>query len=194
MGKIDMKTALEKIRDFFKDNDRLPSIKELSDLCGYASRNSAVYLINKLVDSGFLNKTSKGKLVTTSMFHRRVRLLGSVAAGFPTAEEEELQKTVSLDEFLVTNPTSTYMLQVKGDSMVGAGVYPGDYVFVERGRTPREGEMIIAKVDDEWTLKYYKREGAKVFLRAANTKYPDIYPKKELFVAGIVVSSCRKYA
>ena len=191
--RLDLKDVLDRMRRFFRDRDRLPSLGEIAQMFGYSSRNAAVYLVSKLVEGGFLKKDDKGKLMTTSIFHKRVRLLGSVAAGFPSPEEEELRHTVSLEEFMIEKPAATYMLEVKGDSMMNIGICPGDYVLVEKGRSPRLGDVVIAQVDEEWTLKFYRKKNGRICLEAANPKYQDIYPRSELFIGGIVVSSFRKY-
>jgi len=193
MQKLDLRNALAKIRIFFKENERLPSLGEIAVMCKYASRNAAVYLVSKLIENGFLAKDKKGRLISTSLFHQRVKLLGAVAAGFPMPEEEELRKSISLDEFLIAKPTATYMLEVKGDSMLQAGIQPGDFVLVEKGASPKQGDIVIAQIDQEWTLKYYNKRQGKVCLQAANPSYPDIYPQTELYIAGVVRSSCRKY-
>jgi repressor LexA len=116
-----------------------------------------------------------------------------VAAGFPTAEEEELQGTISLEEYLIDKPTSTFMLEVKGDSMIDAGILPKDMVLVEKGRLAKSGDIVIAEVDGDWTMKYLRKTNGKTYLQAANANYPDIYPEKTLNIAGVVISTCRKY-
>jgi SOS regulatory protein LexA len=193
MSKLDVVNALEKIRGFFKSHDRLPSLSEIAGMCGYASRNAAVYLVDKLIESGFMTKDAKGHLITTSIFHERIKLLGTVSAGFPVAEEEDLRNTVSLDTFLIDNISATYMLQVQGDSMINAGIQPGDYVLVEKGRTLKAGDIVVAQVDKEWTMKYFRKKNGKICLEAANSNYNDIYPQTELTIAGVVVSCCRRY-
>lgn len=190
---IDSKSALEQIKIFYKGNDRLPSLGEIAKLFGFSSRSSAVYLTNNLISQGYMKKGMKGKLVTTSIFHNRIKLLGSVAAGFPTDEEEELRDVINLENFLVNNPEATYMLEVKGDSMINAGIVEGDMVLVDKSRTPKEGDIVIAMVDNEWTMKYYKKENGKVYLEPDNPNYPNIYPKAELSIGGVVISSMRKY-
>ena len=79
------------------------------------------------------------------------------------------------------------------DSMIEAGIRPGDLVIVERGRNPKSGDVIIAQVDGEWTLKTFEKQNGKVVLRAANKKYPPITPKWELSIGGVVVANIRKY-
>ena len=192
-NKLDIKHAAAKLRDFYNKHDRLPSLQEIADLLEYSSRNSAVYLVNKLIQQSFISKGLKGKLITSDLFHQKIKLLGSVAAGFPTPEEEELKQSLSLDEFLIAKPQATFMLEVKGDSMTGAGIMPKDFVLVEKGKTAHPGDIVIAQVDGEWTMKYYRKSGKKIFLEAANPKYKNIYPQEELTISGIVVSVCRKY-
>ena len=191
---MNIKESLVLLRDFYKKHDRLPSLGEIAELFKYSSRNSAVYLVNKLIENNIIEKDpSTGKLLTTPLFHNRVRLLGSVAAGFPTAEEEELQGTISLEEYLIDKPTSTFMLEVKGDSMIDAGILPRDMVLVEKGRLAKNGDIVIAEVDGDWTMKYLRKTNGKTYLQAANPNYPDIYPEKTLNIAGVVISTCRKY-
>ena len=77
--------------------------------------------------------------------------------------------------------------------MIDAGIHEGDFVLVERGREPKNHDIIIAEVDGEWTLKYYEREGSRVRLIPANKKYSPIVPKTELRTGGVIVAVIRKY-
>ena len=121
-------------------------------------------------------------------------MLGAVAAGFPSPAEEELRDTLSLDEFLIRRPEATFMLTVTGDSMIDAGIHPGDIVLLERGATPKPGDVVVAQVDDEWTLKYYRKDKDGVRLDPANRKYPAIRPRRSLELGGVVRAVIRKYA
>jgi SOS regulatory protein LexA len=189
----DLIRPLEKLRGFYEYEGRLPSFGEAAKLFGFSSRSSAVYLIDKLIERGFMKKGLKGRLQPTASFYDRLRVLGSVAAGFPLPEEEDLLDTLSLDDFLITKRNATYMLKVKGDSMKDAGILQGDYVIVEKGRSPKVGEVVIAQVDSEWTMKYYQMDKGKVYLEPANPDYSNIYPESELYIGGVVVSVCRRY-
>jgi len=115
-----------------------------------------------------------------------------VAAGFPSPAEESLLDTMSLDEFLISKPEATFMLRVEGDSMIDAGILPGDTVLVERGRPPRNGDIVIACVDEAWTMKFFYRDAKGVRLEPANKKYDTIRPKNALAVEGVVSSVIRK--
>lgn len=123
----------------------------------------------------------------------RVRVPGSVEAGFPSPAEEELVDTMSLDELLIQNREATFLLKVSGDSMTGAGILPGDMVIVDKGLTPKSGDIVIAQVDGEWTMKYLRKRGNDVILVPANPKYQPIRPKNELKVSGVVTAVVRKY-
>jgi repressor LexA len=77
--------------------------------------------------------------------------------------------------------------------MSGAGIVEGDLVIVEKGREPKGGDIVIAEVDGEWTMKYFRKQGKEVVLEAANPKYPLIRPRQELKLGGIVTAVIRKY-
>ncbi len=114
-------------------------------------------------------------------------------AGFPSPADEALTDTMSLDEYLISNKEATYILKVNGDSMIDAGILPGDMLLVERGAQPRDGDIVIAQVDHEWTMKFFRRRGAAVFLEAANKDYQPIHPQEELTIAAVVRAVIRKY-
>ncbi len=188
---IDFASSIQKIRGFYKESHRSPSFSEIASLFGYKSKNAAFELVDKLVQKGFLKKDSKGKILFDRL--AGVRLLGTVQAGWPSPAEEELVDTMSLDEFLVERPQQTFLIKVTGDSMIDAGIQEGDLVLVERGRNPKNKDIVIAQVDNEWTMKYYEKSGGQVRLIAANKKYPPIKPREELKIGGIIVAVIRKY-
>jgi repressor LexA len=183
---------LERIRKFYLKNNRMPSYSEVASLFGFRSKNAAYKLIGKLKELGFVYSDSTGRLLP-GVLKNSIKLLGSVTAGFPSPAEEELQDTMSLDEYLINNPNSTYLLKVEGDSMLEAGICPGDLILVDKGITPKSGDIVVAQVDNEWTLKYFEKRGRAVYLRAANKKYPLIRPREELIIGGVVVANVRKY-
>ncbi|OGK57161.1 repressor LexA [Candidatus Roizmanbacteria bacterium RIFCSPLOWO2_02_FULL_38_10] len=187
-----MENQLKKIRKFFKIHRRLPTYQELANLFNFASKNAAYKLAQKLIDAGFLEKDDSGKLIPKKLF-APLPNSGFVQAGFPSPAEEELIDTISFDEYLIEKPESTFILRVSGDSMIDAGIHPGDIVLIEKGRSPKDGDVVIASVDGEWTLKYYHKEQNKIVLVPANKKYQKIYPKNSLEIGGIVISVVRKY-
>lgn len=187
-----LKERLDKLFNFYWKNERMPSYSELMELYSFRSKNSAYKFIQKLEKLGFIKKDSKGRLIPQALA-RPLRVLGAVEAGFPSPAEEELLDTLSLDKWLIDNPSSTFMLRVTGDSMEGAGILPGDMVIVDRSLTPKNGDIVIAEVDGQWTMKYLRKEKDGLLLVPANPKYRPIKPKKELKIGGVVTAVVRKY-
>ncbi len=187
-----MNSYKDKIFAFYGRYKRMPNYQEIMDLVGFKSKNAVYKLINKLIDEGVVTKDSKGKLVPTRMFDE-VPLLGLVEAGFPTTADEEVLETLSLDNYLIKHKESTYLLEVKGDSMIEEGIKEGDLVIVERRGDAKEGDIVIAEVDGGWTMKYYKKKGNQVYLMPANKNYKPIYPEYDLKIAAIVKGVIRKY-
>ena len=122
-----------------------------------------------------------------------IGVLGSVEAGFPSPAEEELVDTLSLDDLLIQNREATFLLKVSGDSMTGAGILPGDMVIVDKSQSAKSGDIVIAQIDGEWTMKYLRKRGDSVLLAPANPKYQPIRPKTELKIAGVVTAVVRRY-
>ena len=190
-NKINFDIVLKRLRFFYSEHHRPPSFHEIARLLHYKSKNAAFELIDKLIKRGFLKKDAQGRLLFDSL--KGVKLLGTVQAGWPSPAEEELVDTMSLDEYLIKHPEQTFLLRVSGDSMIDAGIHANDLVLVERARQPKHRDIVIAQVDNEWTMKYYEKIGKEVILVAANKKYPPMKPKEELKIGGVVVAVIRKY-
>jgi SOS regulatory protein LexA len=191
---IDFNLVLTKLKSFHAKQKRLPSFSEIQNLFGYRSKGGVSRLVSHLVGKGILKRDRTGRLISTSVLEGGLKLLGSVRAGFPSPAEEELIDTLSLDEFLIQKKEASYLVKVTGDSMIEAGILPDDLVIVERGREPKNGDVVIAQVDGEWTMKYYFKKDKAVMLKAANRKYPPLQPKNEMVIGGVVVACVRKYA
>lgn len=182
----------QKFASFFKAKRRMPTYSEMLPLLGVKAKSAAEYWIKKLMEKGLLEKDAKGFL-KPSRLSFKLPVVGNVAAGFPSPAEEELRDTMSFDEYLVNNPASSFILSVTGDSMIGEGIKDKDLVIVERGREPKNGDIILAEVDGHWTMKYFRKRGKKITLEAANPKYPPITPQEELRIAGVITAVVRKY-
>ena len=178
--------------DFYRTAKRMPGYKEIMEMTGLRSKNAVYKLINKMVSLELIEKDSSGKIIPKNIFGQ-IRILGTVEAGFPSPAEEELSDIITLDEFLIKNKQATYMLKVSGKSMIDAGIRPNDIVLVERNKTPKNGDIVIAEVDSEWTMKYLKKQGSKVTLLPGNKKFKPITPKSELKIAAVVIAVIRKY-
>jgi repressor LexA len=167
----------------------MPSYSELKDLFRFASKNAAYKLAKRLIQEGHLQADETGRLRPRF----GLPFMGQVLAGFPSPAEEELVDVMSLDQYLIRRPEASFLLKVSGDSMIEGGILPGDLVIIERGKTPKSGDIVLAQIDGEWTLKYYKKEGRTISLVAGNPKYPVLFPKEELQVTGVVGAVVRRY-
>ena len=192
LQKDKLQSRSTKIFRFYRQRGRMPSFSEIADLVGLRSKNAVSKLVNRLEENNLLEKDNTGRLIPHSLIHP-VRILGTVEAGFPSPAEEELADTISFDDFLIRNVEATFLLKVSGDSMSDAGILPGDMVLVDKSQTPESGDIVIAEVDGEWTMKYLSKRGNSTVLLPANTNYKPIKPRKELKIAGVVTAVVRKY-
>jgi repressor LexA len=181
-----------KLETFYEDNKRMPTYSEMLLLFGFKSKNAVARVVEKLIDAGLVAKDHLGRLIPTQSFSE-VPMLGLVTAGFPATVEEELADTVNLDDMLIKNKPLTYMLQVDGDSMIDAHIEKGDMVLVEKATTAKDMQIVIAEVDGEFTMKYFREKGGKRWLEPANKNYKPIYPEHSLNINAVVKAVIRKY-
>ena len=165
--KLDINAKVQSLREFYADKRRSPGYNEMLEVFNYRSKNAVHGLLRKLEDLGYVSLEDR-KLTLTGKLTGNIRLLGTVQAGFPSPAEEELVDILSLDEFLVENPEATFMLEVTGDSMIDAGIHPGDIVLIDKSKTARNNDIVIAEVDGEWTMKYFMKDKQGVRLEPAN--------------------------
>ena len=189
---IAMKNYEEKLVNYFQTNRRMPTYREMMRLFGYKTKSAVYYAVSKLIEQGVVSKDKSGKLIPKNL-STGIKFLGLIEAGFPSPAEEELVDTMSLDDYLIKNKDSSFILRVKGDSMNDAGIFEGDMVIVERGKKPKIGDIVIANIDGEYTMKYFRVKNDKAYLEPANQKYKPIYPINELKIDAIVKVIIRKY-
>ena len=182
----------KKITAFFLENGRMPSYSEMAEIIGVRSKSVVHFWVAKLLDAGILQKDAKGFLSLTRN-PRALKLAGEVCAGLPTSAEQDLRGMVSFDEYLVRDPEKSFLLSVTGDSMIDAGIREKDMVVVESSREPKNGDIVLAEVDGDWTMKYFFKNGQTVTLEAANPRYPTIIPRADLRIAGVITAVVRKY-
>lgn len=195
------RTVLNYIGEFQRKRGYSPSLADLALAFGVRSKNAIAKVVNVLVREKYLQKDPKGRIKIlereeeTSSGHIALTLplFGPIAAGFAAPVEEQAEEIVTLEEYLVGDRSKTFLLRVKGDSMINAGIHEGDLVIVERGKEPRVGEIVVGVLDGEFTLKRLKKDKGKYYLQAENPEYPDLYAMEELQVAGVVVGMMRRY-
>lgn len=205
----DYKKYSKSVYDFYNQNHRMPTYSELTDIFDVKSKDTVSRIVQTLVDLNFILKDRRGYLlpIADEMFKQVIKpsgyrpkksygvlhMLGLVEAGFPSFVEASDTETITLDDWLIGDKTATFMLKVKGESMIDAGIMDGDYVIVERGREPKLGEIVLANVDQGWTLKYYKKDKNGVYLEPANKNFKIIRPKQDMEIPAVVISVVRKY-
>ena len=125
-----------------------------------------------------------------------VPIIGRVAAGQPILAQERIEDTVQVDSFLLGTNKKVYGLKVQGDSMIGDGILPGDYIFVKKQLNASDGEIVVAMIDDEATVKRVYFEGKRIRFQPSNPRMAPIYVAEEDFrstmILGVVVGVYRK--
>ncbi len=181
-----------KLGSFYNREKRMPTYTEMMRLFGFKSKNAVSRVVDKLIEAGIVAKDHLGRLVPDSGFSE-IPLLGSVKAGFPADVSEEANDTLNLYDYLTPRKENTYILEVDGDSMIEAHIADGDLVIVEKTNHAKDGDMVIANVDGEFTMKYFRKKGDKVWLEPANKNYKPIYPTQYLLINAVVKAVMRKY-
>jgi len=118
-----------------------------------------------------------------------------VAAGFPSPADDYIEGRLSLDEHLIQHKDATFFVRAKGNSMIGAGIFDGDLLVVDKSLTPKSGDIVIAVVDGDLTVKRLIKRGSNITLQPENPRFKEIEFKdgQELVVWGVVTSSVKKF-
>ena len=183
---------LAKLQDYYADHGVLPPYSTIMTLLGLKSKSPVMALVARLKLQGYLESTAEKRLKPGKRFFERP-IYDSVRAGLPSMAGDASYDTLSIDEYLIASPSHTVLVTVKGDSMIDAGIMPGDVVVVEKRGPANVGDMVIAIVDNEFTLKILAKEKGRFILKPANPAYPVIRPEADLEIFGIVVGQFRKY-
>jgi repressor LexA len=196
--------VLDFIRETVADRQYPPSVREIGDALGLSSPSTVHAHLSALVKYGYLRRDpSKPRAIevvddspsVTALPDRDavrdVPLVGQIAAGTPILAEEQVEDVFPLPQALVGNGP-VFMLRVKGDSMIDAGILDGDYVVVRSQSDARDGELVAALVDgDEATVKRLERRPGAVVLHPANPSYEPMTFTDGVQVLGVVVSVLR---
>lgn len=183
---------LRKLQDYYARSRALPSYASISTLLGFRTKGAVAALAGRLCDAGYLTQLPDGRLAPGKRFFERPQASSLVPAGFPSPATDDLKDTISIDQDIVRFPSRTVLVTVKGDSMVDAGILPGDVAVVERRNTAGDGEIVVAIVEGEFTIKRLVKERGRFVLKPENKAYPILRPK-ELEIYGVIVGSYRKY-
>lgn len=194
------KEILDFIQDFFKKYGYSPTFREIGDSLGISSSATVHAHIENLRNKGYLKSDhNKGRSIELVRIDDswtktiELPLMGLIAAGEPI-EAVENKETIAVPVNFVQDSANTYVLQVKGDSMVDEGILEGDYVIVERNPSPSNGDVVVALLNNAYaTLKKFYREKDRIRLQPANSKMKPIYTRDPL-IQGIVRGVIRKFS
>jgi repressor LexA len=199
----------QQILDFIEQRvaaDGLPPTRaEIVEHFGFASPNAAQCHLRALAERGAI-ELRPGRARGIVPLHassapapdpattRSLPVIGRVAAGSPLLAIENLEDEIQVDPGLF-RPTPDYALKVRGDSMVGAGIDDGDLLLVHRTPEARAGQIVVARIDDEVTVKRLRRRGRGIYLDSENPDYPSIHvsPGSEFAIEGLAVGSIRAF-
>lgn len=194
------KEILRFILDRIEERGAPPTMREIADYFHLASPASVKVHLEALEKKGFIRRrawTARGiepvKEKIRRLFWRRegIPLVGRVAAGKPILAEENIEEVLPL-KGLFPASEELFALRVQGDSMIEAGIYEGDLLVVRPQPTAEDGEIVVAILDDEGTVKRYFREGDRVRLEPANPNYSPIVTG-EARVVGKVIGLIRRF-
>ncbi|MDD5056302.1 MAG: S24 family peptidase [Sideroxydans sp.] len=184
---------LAKLQDYYADWKSIPSYAALCEVFGIASKSWVKAILDRLGEAGFLERTPDGMWIPTRQFFARPLAESSVPAGMPVTVSETQGEYFVIDEMLIDTPSKTTLITVKGDSMMNAGIHDGDVAVVEKRNLANVGDIVVAIVDNEFTLKTLDKERGKFVLRPENPAYPVIRPQGTLEIFGVLVGLIRKY-
>lgn len=201
LSKIERR-ILNYLVDYLKDNTYQPSIREIGKRFGIKSTKTVSEHLQSLADKGFIERDasrSRGvKILGMNLAPGvlNVPMYGRIAAGVPALLREDVRETFEMDRKLVGS-SDAFLLEVKGDSMEGMGIMPGDYVIVEPADEGdiQNGEIVAARVDGDATVKRYFANGGQVVLEPANTNYAPIlvHEHNDFTVLGRVSGLYRRF-
>ena len=187
--------VMDYIRKFSEENGYTPSVREIGAQCGIKSTATVHSYIARLQDKGYLTKTdNKKRSVSLSRSSGvSVPLIGTVTAGQPIFAYENYEDyyTFPAGEF---KGDDLFILRVQGTSMIDAGIMNGDKIVVRRQNTAENGEIIVALIEDEATVKRFFKKDGKIVLHPENEALADmIFEPNEVSILGKVVGLMRTY-
>ena len=184
---------LATLQGYYAEHRVLPSYARLMSLLGFASKSAVKKVLERLENAGMLERTLDGDWAPSERFFERAIATQPVPAGTPISADADIHEQISIDRFLIDQPAKTVLIRVKGDSMVDAGIRHGDLAVVERKTEASQGDIVVAVVDDEFTLKTLARDKDGYHLLPANPNYSVIRPNGKLEIFGVLVGLVRRY-
>lgn len=182
-------------------NGSSPTVREMREHMGLKSDGFVVHMLKALDEKDFIEKddTPRGIKLLPAASERlradfvKLPVLGTIPAGGPVVSEEHIEDWVSFEASAIKNPKDCFILKVRGDSMIDAGIFEGDHVIASSRKEAKPGDIVIALVDGASTVKRYMVSRGRPYLKAENAKYGPIYSEDELIIQGVVIGLMRWY-
>lgn len=192
------------IEQYQLEYGKSPTVRELKTHFQLQSDNSIIKIVKALREKGYLEKdsTPRGIKLLNKVKEKleevknliRLPILGEINAGAPILSEENYMGRMTVGNVGVKNPQSSFLLRVRGDSMKDAGIFEGDLVIVDNNKQAKNGDVVVAFVDHEHTVKrYVKEKDGTIYLKPENSAYSLIHPKEKLQIQGVVTGLLREY-
>ena len=184
-----------------------PTLDELRDELGMSSKNAVLTHLEALVKKGYIQRSSKARDIrilkrldqsedidyNVGLSHElQLPLIGTVTAGSPVLTEENIERYVYVPHYLVTDKQPCFALHVQGESMLNAGIHDGDLVIVQSTNQAKNGDIVVALIGNEVTVKRLMGSGKNRYLKAENPDYSDIRPKEPWALQGKVLALIRE--
>ena len=187
-NKADM--IMDYVNHFMQENGYAPSVREIGAAVGLRSTASVSYHLQQLQQKGLLqapNAKGKKRAIVTSVRPGQIPIVGVVTAGVPILAIENQEGTMAWD-----GDPSCFALRVRGESMIGAGILDGDRVIVRPQQTAEDGQIVVARIGDEATVKRLSRKNGEIWLLPENPAFCPI-DGREAEIIGIVKALAREY-
>ncbi len=194
------------IEEFVEEYNYPPTYRQIGEKFNIASTFGVKRHIDALVKKGYLTTESNSSRSIAVKGQKRnggckenstvsIPLIGRVAAGYPVLAEENIEGQFNIDSALLNNNTNLFGLKVRGDSMINSGIFDGDLVIVKSQNYCNNGDIIVALVEDESTLKRYVKKGRKTFLMPENPDFEpiDVTKNKNFHIVGKVIAVYRSF-
>ncbi len=184
---------LAHLRTHWQRHQSFPSLAKLGELLGMSSTGAVFEMVSRLAEEGYLAR-KEGRVAPGDRFFE-YPVLGTVRAGLPQPASQQGWESMSVESVLIREPNRTTMCHVRGDSMKDAGLLDGDVVIVEMQSAVEPGDIVVAEVDGQLTVKYLRKKAktGAFFLEAANPAYGPIDAVSSLEIVGLVTGSFRTF-
>ena len=183
---------LEKLQDYYAEHKVIPSYSVLATLWGISAKSWVAECVRRFEEAGYLDWTPDRQLKPGPRFFERRLAHDPVQAGLPNPAIADGYDLVTIDDYLFRVPSKTSLVRVKGESMIDAGIHDGDLIVVEQQPNANIGDIVVAIVDNELTVKTLDREKGGFVLKPANKAFPVIRPKGRLEIFGVMAGLVRR--